>query len=70
VVIDIHEARLLAPAAVAGLTPEQHTALRADQSNPWLQLESLLPHVGYKIAADGRTVFDMLRACEESISGT
>lgn len=70
-VIDIDAARLPAPDAVNGWSPEQYTsALRHDQSrqefNPHLRQ---LLHVGYKIAAKmGDRYLNMLVACEATIA--
>ena len=70
-VIDIHDARLPAPAEVRKWTPQQYTAaLRHDRSNPAFNpdLRQLL-HVGYKVAAKmNQRYLRMLGECEDSIA--
>ncbi|MGP8246566.1 MAG: tagaturonate epimerase family protein [Bryobacteraceae bacterium] len=70
-VIDIDQACLPTPDAVAGWTWEQYAgALRHDQSNPLFNpnFRQLL-HVGYKVAAKmGKRYTDMLVASEPSIA--
>ena len=70
-VIDIHDARLPAPAEVRNWGPQQYiAALRHDPNNPAFNpdLRQLL-HVGYKVAAKmNQRYLRMLDDCEEAIA--